>query len=326
MPSVADFDRFLFVVGAPRCGTTTLAHFLKCNPAVSRPTVKEPHFFAQNDLRRLSDSELQARVEDEYLKRFFGDGPAGRIGMDASVTYLYMPEQLEPVLRLWPESRFVISVRDPLAMLPSLHRRLIYIGDETLGNFEEAWAAVPERRAGRRIPRRCADPRWLFYDEAARFSTYLERLFSVVGRERCLVLLFDDLAADPEREYRRLMEFSGLKPDAQIDVATRRASYTVRSRWLQRVLKRPPAPLRELLGGAQLSQRFREVEKREIAAGPRKLLSLRKRLLEWNRDRRPTEGLSPAMQDEICREFGGEVERLSSMLGRNLDQWLRRAG
>ena len=75
MASVEDFDRFVFVVGAPRCGTTTLSQFLKRNPAVAFPAVKEPHFFSQHDLRGLSDDELRERVERDYLGRFFPNQP-----------------------------------------------------------------------------------------------------------------------------------------------------------------------------------------------------------------------------------------------------------
>src|SRR6476619_2238495 len=165
----ADFERFLFVVGAPRCGTTTLTRFVKDHPAVHFPALKEPHFFAQHDLRGLSDHDLRRRVERDYLRRFFRADQHHGIGVDGSVSYLYSPEQLEPVLRLWPDSRFIVSVRDPLTMLPSLHRRLIYVGQETIPSFADAWAATPDRAAGRRIPRSCQDPRLLRYDEAARF-------------------------------------------------------------------------------------------------------------------------------------------------------------
>jgi hypothetical protein len=299
--------------------------------------VKEPHYFAQNDLRGLGDAALRGRVEGEYLRRFFQCDPARRIGMDASVTYLYAPEQLEPVLKFWPDSRFVVALRNPITMLPSLHARLLYIGDETIKRFDEAWDAIPERRAGRRIPGRCADPRWLFYDEAARFSTYLERLFAVVGRHRCRVVLFDDLASNPAREYRRLMDFAGLEPELGIDLRARRSSYAVRSHWLQRILKRPPKAMRDLLAGEQFYERFRDLDakrNRRVSGG---ILRLRKRVLQWNRYPRPkrvlqwnryprpADPLSPYMHDAICGTFGGEVERLGALIGRDLTHWLQPA-
>ena len=324
MVSVSDFNRFVFIVGAPRCGTTTLAQFLKAHPAVSFPVVKEPHFFSQNDLRGLGDDELRSRVEREYLRRFFISRPGRRTAADASVTYLYTPEQLEPILRLWPDSRFVIAVRDPLTMLPSLHRRLIYLGDETIPSFEQAWAAVPDRAEGRRIPRRCADPRWLRYDQAGRLATHLERLFAVVGRDRCMVHLFDDLAADPAASYRQLMEFVGVPPQSRTDFSICRPSKKVRFRWLQRALKRPPVAVREYFAGEQFRQRISDLDNRDRRKAPGTILSIRKRLLEWNRVTAPPEPLSPALQAQIRREFEGEVDRLGQLLGRDLGHWLQR--
>jgi len=91
---VEDFDRFLFIVGAPRCGTTTLSRFVKHHPAVRFPAIKEPHFFAQNDLRGLPDDQLRRRVEGDYLQRFFGASEHGPVGVDGSVSYLYSPNSL----------------------------------------------------------------------------------------------------------------------------------------------------------------------------------------------------------------------------------------
>ena len=322
MPSISDFDRFAFIVGAPRCGTTTLSHFLREHPAVSFPAVKEPHFFAQHDLRAIFGEELRARVDDEYLGRFYR-APA-QVGADASVTYLYTPEQLEPILRLWPDSRFIVSVRDPLSMLPSLHQRLVYLGDETITDFPKAWAASSDRAAGRRIPRSCADPRWLRYDEAARFGTYLERLFAVVGRDRCLVLTFDDLVADTAGQYDRFMGFIGLQPASHVDFRPRRASYKVRFHWLQRLLKRPPNFVREYLAGKHYRQRIADVEKGEEEEGAQQAIwSIRKRLLRWNRFSAAPDPVPLEIKRQIADHYRDEIRHLGELLGRDLSHWLQ---
>jgi hypothetical protein len=323
---VSDFDRFAFIVGAPRCGTTTLAQFLKQHPAVHFPLVKEPHFFSKFDLRALSDADLRRVVENEYLARFFADdGKKERIiGADGSVSYLYTPEQLKPILRLWPESRFIVALRDPLEMLPSLHRRLIYLGDETLDRFEDAWEAVPERTRGQRVPRTSIDPRWLRYDEAARFGTYLERLFEAVGRERCLVILFDDLKADPRRKYRQMMDFLGLPPMDDVDFLPKRRSYEVRYPWLQRLLKRPPKRVRSYLAGKHF--RHRELGAHQAGsdgAVVEKVFTLRKRLLRWNRVPAAEQSIPIRLQKEIRSRLRDEVAHLERLTGRDLGHWLQ---
>ena len=150
--TIDDLPRFVFIVGAPRCGTTTLAGFLKGHPRVCFPLVKEPHFFLQPDTCGLDAEALRRLVEREYLDRFYAQCDSSRdTGVDGSVSYLYAPDELLPALSLWPDAKFVIALRDPMTMLPSLHQRLKYTGDETIERFDEAWAAIPDRVAGRRI-------------------------------------------------------------------------------------------------------------------------------------------------------------------------------
>jgi len=325
MPSIQDIDRFVFVVGAPRSGTTTMARMLQAHPQVLFPFVKEPHFFAQHDLRGLEEAELRRHIEHDYLDHFFSEVKGEhRVGADCSVSYLYAPEQLEPVLKLWPESRFIVGVRDPLTLLPSLHKRLIFTGDESIRRFEDAWAAVPDRAAGRRIPWSTIDPRWLRYDEAARYATYVERLFAAVGEERCLVMVFDDLLADPAAQHRRLMDFTGLRSVPVPEIRNERGSKTVRYPLIQKLLKRPPRVLLPYLASRRYHGRFdRAAGKEATDETTKKRSSLRKRILLWNRMEDEKLPVPLPVQREIQAHFQGEVDRLGALIGRDLSHWLR---
>jgi hypothetical protein len=324
MSRIEEFKSLAFIVGAPRCGTTTMWRMLAGHGQVAVPFVKEPHFFSQHDLRGLSDDALRERVERDYLGHFFADRRSGQnVGADGSVSYLYTPEQLEPIVRLWPSARFIIAVRDPLKLLPSLHKRLLFIGDEDLASFEDAWAAVPERAEGRQIPKRCIEPRWLRYDEAGRFGTYVERLFAAVGRERCMVSVFDDLERDPAGHARRIFDFLGLEP-VKVQVQVARESKQVRYPWLQRMLKRPPKALHPYLANVELRRRLaRPAKDATNASGTEKLLALRKRLLRWNQVDDAKQPVPIHVQREIRRHLKGEVERLARLNNRDLRHWLQ---
>jgi hypothetical protein len=325
MPEISQFDRFVFIVGAPRCGTTTLSHLLKNHPQVCSPMVKEPHFFAQHDLRELDEDALREIVQRDYLDRFFPACPPGRtVGADSSVTYLYTPEQMAPILKLWPDSRFVIALRDPLEMLPSLHKRLLTLGDEDIRDFEDAWHAVPDRAAGRRIPRRNADPRWLRYDEAGRFGSYVERFFATVGREHCLVVSFDDLTSEPVAVARRLFDFLGLVQPASINIPHKRESKEVRFLWLQRLLKRPPKAIFDLLAPRHHKVRtgLAAARKTGSGGGTSRVMSLRKKLLRWNRRPAVPVPVAPAVRDEIAGALRDEMRKLGHITGRDFSHWL----
>ena len=323
---ISDLPRFVFIVGAPRCGTTTLAGFLKDHPRICYPFVKEPHFFLQHDVTALDDAALRGITEREYLDRFYGHCDKARdTGVDGSVSYLYAPEQLLPALRLWPDAKFVIAVRDPMTMLPSLHARLKFTGDETIETFEEAWAAIPNRAAGRRIPRSCLEPRWLRYDEGGKFGSYVEHFFELFGRERCFVSVFDDLIADPQVQYRAMCDFIGITAFAGTDFAPQRESRGYKLGWLQRLLKRPPSFARDYLAGKQFRQRARKLERADAPDDrvTERIFSLRKRLLRWNRTKLVKRPIPIAVQRDIRARLEGEVAHLGRLIGRDLSHWLK---
>ncbi len=321
---ISDLPRFIFIVGAPRCGTTTIAAFLKQHPRICFPLVKEPHFFVQHDVTALDDQALREFTEREFLDRFYEHCPAERdIGVDGTVSYLYAPESLLPALRLWPDAKFIIAVRDPMTMLPSLHARLKYTGDETIKRFEDAWAAIAERAAGRRIPRSAMDPRWLRYEQAGRFGTFVEQFFDMFGRERCFVSVFDDLAADPRGQYQAICEFVGIEPSGEVALGARRESRGFRFGWLQRLLKRPPSFARNYLAGKQFRQRERKLDSELDEDGAiNKIFSVRKRVLRWNRVPLKKRPVPVSIQEDIRERLSGEIRHLGQLIGRNLDHWL----
>src|SRR5215469_12915387 len=110
--------RAAFIVGAPRCGTSSLWRLFRQHPEVRFSAVKEPHFFSRFDLGGTGHEELTALVEKNYVERFYGNQPDERLLMEASPTYLYAPERMAPVLELWPDAKFIVALRDPLSMIP----------------------------------------------------------------------------------------------------------------------------------------------------------------------------------------------------------------
>ena len=317
----ADEDlRWAFIVGAPRCGTTSLSKYLKSHPDVVFARIKEPHFFAQNDLRDLPTEQMRELVRDHYLDRYFGDREGASVLAEGSVTYLYFPEQMEPVLRLWPRAKFIVALRSPLQMIPSLHQRLIHNGDEDQREFARAWALVPERREGRSLPSRCADPRLLDYWEIGKLGKHVERFLAVVGRDRCFISIFDDLAKDPAGQYRQMLDFLELPDDGRTDFSANRKSKSVKSIALQRMLMRPPKRAISVLGSHNYQERF-DVRKppKAIARG---ILGLRKRLLKWNEAPGRKAIIDDRLMSEMRDTYREDIALLSQVVGRDLNHWI----
>lgn len=315
-------SRFAFIVGAPRCGTTTLASFLQQHPDVCFSAVKEPHFFSRDEVAALPDDEVQDVVQEEYWERFYGHCEGNpQLYAEGSVTYLYVAERMAPILKLWPEAKFVIALRDPLSMLPSLHARLLVTGDETIRDFRDAWAKIGERAQGKSLPKRAIDPRWLRYDWAGQLGQNVERFLAAVGRERCHIVLFDDLSSDPKGTYDRLCRFLGIDPWSGTDFAPQRINKTIRIGWLQRLLKRPPKAVRTALAGDKFHKREKKVGSTESPALTA-IFRVRKRLLEWNKVPAKRQPLDPGVRQEIIDRLRDDVILLSKVIDRDLSHWL----
>jgi hypothetical protein len=318
--SIDQDQRWAFIVGAPRCGTTSLSKYLREHPQVGFARIKEPHFFAQHDLTEVPEQELRETVQREYLHRYFRGREDSPVLAEGSVSYLYFPQQLKAVLRLWRRAKFIIAVRNPLQMIPSLHQRLIHNGDEKERSFRKAWDLVPERRSGRSLPARCADPRLLDYWNIGLLGKHVEHFIEAVGKERCFISVFDDLAKDPVGQYRRLFAFLGLDDDGRSDFGANRESKGVKLIWLQRLLMRPPRRAIKVLASQNYQDRF-DVDKPPKPIAER-VLNLRKHLLEWNQapSRRPD--MNAVLLADMKDKFRDDVALLSRVIDRDLSHWI----
>ena len=297
-----------FVVGAPRCGTTALCRYLAKHPAICFSRPKETHYFT-----RLGPDWKPERLERDYLARFFPHLHEGhRLVGEGSVSYLYAPQALERILRINPRARMLVLLRNPVQMLPSYHLRMLYILAEDVEDFPTAWALQSARARGARVPRTCPDARLLLYREVARFGAQVDRLYQLAGRERSLVLLFDDFAADPLRIYRQTLDFLGVEYDGRTEFPRKLPSRRYRYRLLQRLLYSPHKPARATLERAML-----RAKQRKRPGHP----SLLKRLARWNTIDAQPEPLTPAFRAEIWASLADDVERLGALLGRDLSHW-----
>ncbi len=97
-----------FIVGAPRCGTSSLFVYLSAHPDVFVCQPKEPHHFG-------ADLDLRPRPfpdRDAYLRLFDGGSGARQLG-EASVLYLYSRTAPCEIRALSPDARAIVPQEDP---------------------------------------------------------------------------------------------------------------------------------------------------------------------------------------------------------------------
>ena len=314
-PGPAPEPRFpdFFVVGAPRCGTTAFCRYLERNPQICFSRPKEPHYFT-----RVDHAPSAGELRRDYLNAYFGHySEEHRALGEGSVSYLYLPETIERIRHIDPAAKFIALVRSPFRMLPSYHLKMLYLLQEDQEDIAKAWDLQTLREQGKSIPRRCLDPQLLMYSEVARFGAQIKRLFEIAGRDRCHIVVLDDIKAKPLETYKSAIDFIGVDYDGQTDFEPRYASRTYRYRWLQQLLYIPAT-----LGGKKLEALHRRTTKYNRDGTKRKRKSWIRRIVKFNKVTASPAPLSPQMRETVRAELLPDVELLSDLLGRDLRHWL----
>ncbi|MGA3229524.1 MAG: sulfotransferase domain-containing protein [Candidatus Binatus sp.] len=165
-------------VGPPRTGTTWLHQRLEGH--VGLPArVKETNFF---------DSYYEHGL-DWYLSHFKRCDPALPVG--EVCTYFAIPAARERIQRHIPDCRIIVTLRDPVARTYSYYKLMRWMA-YTRDTFENVLATRPH------------------VSEVNRYAFHLNDWFERFGRERVLVLLYDDLRADPQGFLDRVCDFIGI--------------------------------------------------------------------------------------------------------------------
>jgi hypothetical protein len=204
----------LFIIGAAKCGTTSVYEYLKGHPEVFMSPAKEPRYFAPDLASAGTGHDLRYGVdEDRYLGLFAEARAEKRLG-EASVRYIYSRQAPALIRDFQPRPYIIAMLRNPVDVVHSMHNQRWSEGAEEIADFEQALAAEEDRKAGRGIPPG-SSPMLAVYRDRARFGEQLPRWFETFERERIHVIIFEDMVRDPAGTFRRVLEFLEIDPDYQ---------------------------------------------------------------------------------------------------------------
>jgi hypothetical protein len=225
-----------FVVGHAKSGTSALYAMLKRHPQIFMPDAKEPWFFAEELHERTPPRpEGTPQTLAQYRAWFAGAAPGQLVG-EASPLYLWSRTAATRIAEVQPDAKIVAILREPASFLRSLHMQFVQSFVETENDFGKALALEPARREGREVPRWTYWPQTLLYSEHVRYVEQLRRYVDAFGRERLLVLIYDDFRADNEGTVRRVLRFLGVDDAVAIDALEVNPTVRARSQRLNAAL------------------------------------------------------------------------------------------
>ena len=200
------------VIGAQRCGSTSLYRYISMHPQVLPALRKEVHYF---------DFQY-GKGRAWYLAHFPGahrrlTGGRRTITGEASPYYMVHPLAPERVRAFNPEMKLIAILRDPVDRALSHYHHEVRHRVEPL-TFEEAIDIERERLSGtdrrlREVPHHyCYNHHHFSYLDRGRYAHYLEAWLTRFPRENLLVLRSEDMFENVNRVVNAAFAFLGLPP------------------------------------------------------------------------------------------------------------------
>ncbi|MFB9212462.1 sulfotransferase [Echinicola jeungdonensis] len=201
----------LFIIGAAKCGTTSLHEYLAQHPEIFMARVKEPHFFAQventlYDYKEEFSPEKEyhtwvIKEKDEYLN-LFRDGQKSKYKGESSPSYLWDPEAARKIYDFNPQAKLIVLLRDPIKRAFSHYQMDVHAGYQEKRNFYDALKEdfeMPDSQKGWNKSH--------LYMELGLYHQQLERFRELFSKEQIMVIRFEDFIQDIENGLKNIFEF-----------------------------------------------------------------------------------------------------------------------
>lgn len=288
-----------FIVGAPKCGTSTLAQWLGEHNNIFMCNPKEPHHFNTDSKHRFyvsrSDYEDLFDSVDLYSHRAIGE---------ASVWYLLSDTAIRNIISYQPQAKIIVCLRNPIEACVSLHDQKYFSGDETIKDFKKAWIEQEYRKQDpARVPPTCVDVRELLYGESCKFAYQLKKLETIVPKENLKVILLDDMKSNPKTVYEDILDFLSIESDSK-------SNFEVVN----------PAKRRHFV---KLTRIQRRIALTKQFFGIKKGTGLGNYLNKINRSTRKRDSIDESLKNELIDFFYNDIKQLEKILHRDLEHWLQ---
>ena len=283
-----------FILGAPKCGTTSMDEWLRSHSRIYMAE-KECHYFDTTHKNR------KATDLDGY-HRLFAEATDAQVSVgETSVHYLRSADAVANILNYNSAAQFIVLLRNPMDMVCSWHNHIYMNGLERVRDFETAWHLQEKRAAGECIPKGCREVEMLYYGKVCSLGEQLQRLYAQVSPDRVHLVFFDDLKENPGRVYRSVLGFLGVSDDDRQKFNPHNPAQTYRLHFIKGL----PSELGKL----------------KTKMGMRKGFGVLNYLAAKNIMVKQCMPLSSQMRQTLAQYFKDDIDLLSRLSGRSLNHW-----
>ena len=296
----------LFIIGAPKSGTTSLYQYLKSHPNIFMCTPKEPHYFSY-DIKNISF----VKTLDKYQRLFYKRKTRHKVIGEASVWYLYSDIAIKNIYDYNKKAKIIVMLRNPVDLYRSLHQHFVYNNYEDRKDLKDAWNFQLNRQQDNNIPKNCPDSKLLQYNDVLKLGHQVERLYSIFPKKQIKIILFDDFVGHPKDVYKSTLSFLDLDYDYRENFPNINKRREVRYDSLNKFLLNPPMYLKKVWNI------FKKIFGNNIIELVDKIILMN------TKDRTNNKNTNLKFQLELKKLFRKEIIKLSNIIDRDLDLWIK---
>lgn len=204
------------IVGAQRCGTSSLYEYLTGHPHILPALRKEVHYFDINFDKGVNWYQSFLPLTSFSIRRAMksSKGQSYLTG-EATPYYLFHPHAARRIAETTPHSKLIFLLRNPVDRAYSHFLHATRRGHESLP-FEEA-IAREEERIGLEEAKMLQDKsyesfdhQWFSYLHRGIYYQQIERYLSYFGKEQILVILSEEFFESPGNILEQALAFLGV--------------------------------------------------------------------------------------------------------------------
>ena len=184
------------ILGAQKCGTTSLHALLSQHHEICMSEPKETHFFNIHFEKGL----------EYYGETFFNRWEGQRVVGEASPPYLFLPNIPQRIAAAFPGIKMVVILRDPVKRAFSHWWMNTTFGLESL-SFKDAIRHSLQLSSEDMAKARMCER---FYLQVGYYAEQLKRYLEFFPREQFHIIFSDDLTHDTEATLKGIYSFIGV--------------------------------------------------------------------------------------------------------------------
>lgn len=281
-------------IGDQKSASTWIYKSIEQHPEVCQAGQKETRFF--------NDDYLYNQGIDIY-KDFFKSCKGDKLIGEYSPSYIHSDKALKRIKKHYPNTKLVVSFRDPIQKMRSSYRYNKVAGTGIMLQYDSIREAINKRSS---------------LLERAKHGKNLERVYNLFSPEQVFVGILDDIAEDPEQFLSKLYSFLDIDNNFVPQNINRKSKVTGNHRFKSKFLAKTMARIYDFVKSQDsLRSLLENIGAKRLQA---KLQTLNKEFKEDKKEQESFE-VNSKLESELRNLLEGDIKKLEKFTERDLSIW-----